>query len=532
MKKKIITILLSTAMIFSMGISTVSAAAADDTASTESIVLSRTEGVTDTAYGKVRGFVDDGTYTFRGIPYAKADRFEMPEAPDSWDGIRNCLVYGSTAPITKMTDPDGGDFIIPHRYWAQSENCQNLNVWTQDLDSNAKKPVMVWFHGGGYYNGSSIEGVAYDGKNLSEYGDVVVVTVNHRLNALGYMDLSDYGEDYKYSGNCGTADLIASLKWVKENIANFGGDPDNVTIFGQSGGGGKVLNMFAASEAEGLFNQAVVQSGAESHIDQETAKKVTAKTLEILGISDNQVEQLKEVPYDTLDAAATEAQKQVGEELGTSVGWRPILDEDYLQTDFLEWTNDVPVMEGSVFGEMNCWTCLDPNETNKNSWTDEEVDEKLTEKYGDNAESVKEAFLKAYPEKSACDAYYVTSRTKFTSTLTKRLEAGAAKNYDYVVSYESPIDGGVNLWHCGEIPFVFHNVDLVPGCYGGSQDAYDLQDVMSSAWVNFARTGDPNGDNVPTWSTYTDDNKSTMVFDTTSGERIGYDAELQELISQ
>ena len=338
MKKKIITILLSTAMIFSMGISTVSAAAADDTASTESIVVSRTEGVTDTAYGKVRGFVDDGTYTFRGIPYAKADRFEMPEAPDSWDGIRNCLVYGSTAPITKMTDPDGGDFIIPHRYWAQSENCQNLNVWTQNLDSNAKKPVMVWFHGGGYYNGSSIEGVAYDGKNLSEYGDVVVVTVNHRLNALGYMDLSDYGEDYKYSGNCGTADLIASLKWVKENIANFGGDPDNVTIFGQSGGGGKVLNMFAAPEAEGLFNQAVVQSGAESHIDQETAKKVTAKTLEILGISDNQIEQLKEVPYDTLDAAATEAQKQVGEELGTSVGWSPVLDEDYLQTDFLEWT--------------------------------------------------------------------------------------------------------------------------------------------------------------------------------------------------
>ena len=532
MKKKILTILLSSAMIFSMGISTVSAAAADDTAATESTVVSRTDGVTDTTSGKVRGFIDNGIYTFRGIPYAKADRFEMPEAPDSWDGIRNCLVYGSTAPITKMTDPDGGDFIIPHRYWAQSENCQNLNVWTPDLNTDAKKPVMVWFHGGGYYNGSSIEGVAYDGKNLSDFGDVVVVTVNHRLNVLGYMDLSDYGEDYQYSGNCGTADLVASLKWVKENIANFGGDPDNVTIFGQSGGGGKVLNMFATSEAEGLFNQAVVQSGGESHIDQDTAKKVTAKTLEILGISDNEVEQLKEVPYDTLDAAATEAQKQVGEELGTSVGWSPVLDEDYLHTDFLDWTNDVPVMVGSVFGEMNCWTALDPNEPNKNSWTEEEVDEKLTEKYGDKAESVKEAFLKAYPEKSACDAYYVSNRTGNFKTLSKRLESGDNKNYNYLVSYESPIDGGVNLWHCGEIPFVFHNVDLVSDCYGGSQDAYDLQDVMASAWVNFARTGDPNGDKVPAWSTYTDDNKSTMVFDTTSGERVDYDAELQELISQ
>ena len=532
MKKKIISILLSSAMIFSMGISTVSAAAADDTASTESIVVSKTEGITDTTYGKVRGFIDDGTYTFRGIPYAKADRFEMPEAPDSWDGIRNCLVYGSTAPITKMTDPDGGDFIIPHRYWAQSEDCQNLNVWTQDLDTNAKKPVMVWFHGGGFTNGSSIEGVAYDGKNLSEYGDVVVVTVNHRLNVLGYMDLSDYGEDYKYSGNCGTADIVASLKWVKENIANFGGDPDNVTIFGQSGGGCKVLNMFATSEAEGLFDQAIVQSGGEGHIDQDTAKKVAAKTLEILGISADQIDQIKDVPYDTLDAAATEAQKQVGEELGTYVGWSPVLDEDYLHTDYLDWTNDVPVMVGSVFGEMNCWTALDPNETNKNSWTDEEVDAKLTEKYGDKAEAVKEAFLKAYPEKSACDAYYVSDRTGDFGTLAKRLESGDNENYNYLVSYESPLDGGVNLWHCGEIPFVFHNVDLVAGSYGGSQDAYDLQDVMASAWVNFASTGDPNGENVPEWSTYTDDNKSTMVFDTTSGERIGYDAELQELISQ
>ena len=211
MKKKIISILLSSAMIFSMGISTVSAAAADDTAATESIVVSKTEGITDTAYGKVRGFIDDGTYTFRGIPYAKADRFEMPEAPDTWDDVRNCLVYGSTAPITKMTDPDGGDFLIPHRYWAQSENCQNLNVWTQDLDANAKKPVMVWFHGGGYTNGSSIEGVhmkvtsgpaiekpgemAAILNNLEE-GDLLFVDEIHRLNRQVEEVLYPAMEDY------------------------------------------------------------------------------------------------------------------------------------------------------------------------------------------------------------------------------------------------------------------------------------------------------------------------------------------------
>ena len=194
---------------------------------------------------------------------------------------------------------------------------------------------------------------------------MVIVSVNHRLNVFGYFDLSAYGDKYKYSANVGLMDIVDSLKWIQDNIEAFGGDPENVTLFGQSGGGCKVLNMFATSEAEGLFDQAVVQSGGEGHIDQDIAKKVTAKTLEILGISDNEVEQLKEVPYDTLDAAATEAQKQVGEELGTSVGWSPVLDEDYLHTDFLDWTNDVPVMVGSVFGEMNCWTALDPNETNK-----------------------------------------------------------------------------------------------------------------------------------------------------------------------
>lgn len=532
MKKKIIGILLSSALIFSMGVSTFAAEAESEGAVSGSVVVSKTEGVTDTTHGMVRGFIDDGTYTFRGIPYAKAERFEMPEAPDSWDGIRNCLVYGPTALITHMSEPDGGDFIIPHRYWAQSENCQNLNVWTQSLDSNAKKPVLVWFHGGGFTNGSAIEGVAYDGKNLSEYGDVVVVTVNHRLNALGYLDLSQYGEEYQYSGNAGTADLVASLQWVQDNIANFGGDPDNVTIFGQSGGGGKVLSMLAAPTAEGLYDKAIVQSGSEKYIDKETAEKVTSKTLEILGLTGDQIDELKEVSYDDLNAATSQALQQIGEEIGTSLSWRPVLDEDYIKSEFQEWTKDVPVIAGTVFGEMNCWECLDPNAENKNSWTEETVSEKLEEKYGENAEAVKDAFLKAYPEKKACDAYYVANRTSYLKTFSKRIESGATENYCYLVSYESPLDGGVNLWHCGEIPFVFHNVELVEGAYGGSQDAYNLQEVMASAWVNFARTGNPNGENVPTWSTYTDDNKSTMVFDTTSGERIDFDAELQELISK
>lgn len=541
MKRKVVSIVLSAVLALSMGVGAF-AAEAETTAETETValetaeqeyasadgdvVVSKTDGIVDTAYGKVRGFNDEGTYTFRGIPYAKAERFGMPEAPDSWDNILNCLVYGPTAPITKMTSPDGGDFIIPHRYWAQNENCQNLNIWTQSLDTEAKKPVMVWLHGGGYKNGSSIEGVAYDGKNLSEFGDVVVVTVNHRLNVLGYLDLSQYGDEYKYSGNAGIADLVAALEWVQENIANFGGDPDNVTIFGQSGGGGKVVSLMSSPAAEGLFDRAIVQSGRKRGMDTETADKVASLTLENLGLTAETVDEIKEVDYDTLDAAATKALEEVG------VDWDSVIDEDYQCSELQEWSNEIPIMVGSVFGEQNCWEALDPNEKNKNDWTDEEVMEKLTEKYGDNAEAVLEAFNKAWPEKNDCDAYYVASRANYTNVLNMRLEAGATKNYDFVVSYESPLDGGVCLWHCGEIPFVFHNVELVDGAYGGSQDAYTLEEVMSSAWVNFAYNGDPNGENVPQWSTYTEDNLATMIFDTTSGERIAFDTELQEVINQ
>ncbi len=534
MKRRLVWIMLSAALAATSAVSVMAA-------ETGSVIVSKTEGVADTVYGKVRGFIDEGTYTFRGIPYAKAERFQMPEAPDAWEDVLNCLVYGPTAPITKMTSPDGGDFLIPHRYWAQNENCQNLNIWTQSLDPEAKKPVMVWFHGGGFTNGSAIEGVAYDGKNLSEYGDVVVVTVNHRLNVLGYLDLSQYGEEYQYSGNAGIGDLVASLKWVQENIANFGGDPENVTIFGQSGGGRKVMSMMMTPEAEGLFDRAVVQSTNTSYQTQDAAQLVAAYTLENLGLTGDQVDELKDVPYDTLDAAASEAQKRVKEELGTGGSWVPVIDGDYLPAAPLdgglqEWTNDVPLMIGSTFGESNSFSEVDPNTVNKNDWTEEEVSAKLEEKFGEKAENVLAAFRQAWPEKKDANAYYVddSKRRAAFQVVDKRIESGADANYIYLVSYEPPIEGGVSLWHCGEIPFVFHNMDLlgVGASYGNTPEAYKLQDEMCSAWVNFARTGDPNGENVPAWSTYTADHEATMVFDAESGERVSFDKELQDLMKK
>ena len=192
-------------------------------------ICSATSPVVQTNAGKLRGFVVDGTYTFHGIKYADAKRFQMPQPVAPWEGIRDALSYGYVSPILNR-ETASGEVKIPHRYWPKDENCQYLNVWTQSLDPQAKRPVMVWLHGGGFWDGSSIEHVAYDGENLSRFGDVVVVTVNHRLNILGYLDLSPYGEKYWNSGNAGNADLVASLQWVHDNIAQFGGDPENVTI--------------------------------------------------------------------------------------------------------------------------------------------------------------------------------------------------------------------------------------------------------------------------------------------------------------
>ncbi|MFR5121391.1 MAG: carboxylesterase family protein [Neglectibacter timonensis] len=223
-------------------------------------VCSKTEPIVQTKAGKLRGFILDGTYTFHGIKYADAKRFQMPTEVEPWDGVKDALSYGFVSPMLSQDTPNG-EVMVPHRYWPMDENCQYLNVWTQTLDQDAKKPVLLWLHGGGFAAGSSIEQQAYDGENMSKYGDAVVVSLNHRLNILGYLDLSPFGEKYANSGNAGNADMVAALRWIHDNIAAFGGDPENVTIFGQSGGGMKVWTLMQTPSADGLFHKGVIQSG-------------------------------------------------------------------------------------------------------------------------------------------------------------------------------------------------------------------------------------------------------------------------------
>ena len=228
-----------------------------------SVIVNSKDALVQTVYGTVCGYIEDGIYTFKGIDYAKADRFEAPQDPDPWEGVQTALYYGNQchqAPRFTWKD-DCEAFLYQWDDGVQSDDCLNLNVWTAGINDGKKRPVMVWLHGGGYAMGASSELPFYDGTNLAKK-DVVLVSINHRLNILGYMDLSEFGEKYKYSGVAGVMDMVKALEWVKKNIAGFGGDPDNVTIFGQSGGGGKVNILLGTPSAKGLFHRGIIESGS------------------------------------------------------------------------------------------------------------------------------------------------------------------------------------------------------------------------------------------------------------------------------
>lgn len=263
--------------------------------------------VVETKAGKLRGYQWEGTYIFKGIRYARAKRFQLPEEAEPWEGVREAASYGFVCPMLTRDNPQG-ELLVPHRYWPQDEDCLSLNIWSQSLDRSAKKPVLFWIHGGAFSMGSSIEQKAYNGENMSKYGDVVVVTVNHRLNILGYFDMSPYGEKYAGSANAGQADLVAALLWVRDNIEAFGGDPGNVTIFGQSGGGMKVSGLMQTPEADGLFHKGMIMSGVAGDIlpySTGDSRPLIRAMLEELGLTEDEAGRLETIPYHDLQLRIT-----------------------------------------------------------------------------------------------------------------------------------------------------------------------------------------------------------------------------------
>ena len=440
-----------------------------------SLETSARQTTVKTVSGPVAGYVDDGVFIYKGIPYAKAERFSPAVDPDPWTDVRPSRAFGPTAPAPARSGwwSDDQAFTMHWDDGFHDEDCLRVNIWTGGINDGRKRPVMVWLHGGGFREGSGQELVSYDGTNLARDHGVVVVSLNHRLNVLGFLDLSAFGAKYAHSGNLGMMDIVKALEWVRENIANFGGDPANVTIFGQSGGGGKVSTLMAMPSAKGLFSKAIVESGSiTSLLSPKYSRRIGAATVANLGLTPARIEEIAAVPYDRLLAAYDAAMKKVVEEAKEDgafpvnfldailFGQVPVVDGEIIPAlpgtaEALALSKDVPVIIGTVYHEFT---------------RDQE-----------------DPIFKPLALQQAQD----------------RASAGCAPVYMYQFTWESPVlDGALGSTHCIEIPFVFDNVLLHRTFTGGGDDAVELGHRVSRLWTSFAKTGKPEAEGMPAWEAW------------------------------
>ena len=505
---------------------------------TRSVISNPDYPVVETKYGKLRGLWEEDVFIFRGVQYAKAKRFHLPEAPDVWEGTKTAIIYGPVCP--EIHTPIAHDeYNVPHYHYIQDEECHYLNIWTKHIERDAHRPVMVWIHGGGFSTGSSIELYAYDGHELADFDDVVVVSLNHRLNCLGYLNLSSFGEQYKYTGNMGQIDLIAALHWVRENIEAFGGDPNNVTIMGQSGGGGKVDALLQTPASAGLYHRAVIQSGlfeGSSDLLPEGSRLLGETVMEVLGFTDCP-EKIETIPYYKLARAVQQAQEQLVGKVNGPMGMLcPTKDDEFYFgsgqcNPFVEANKHVPLLVGSVLGEF------DQNYNNiyapgsKNEWPEEMAVELVREVYGEHADAVMAALKKAYPGAKTADCLFINrgGRVAARNYAVKRRAEGCAPAYTWLFNLECPLNSGTIPWHNAEEAYMFHNANYLEASYipGVSEQ---LQDEITGAWVAFAESGNPNHVGMPVWHETTEDNGACMIFDRVTREEYHHDDELMEAI--
>lgn len=480
---------------------------------TKQVICNPDEPVVSTAEGMLRGLIVDDTYIFRGIKYANAKRFHMPERIKPWEGVKDAIIYGPVCPEIQTVQPSD-NYTVPHIFYPQDEDCQYLNVWTQSLGAEKRKPVLVWLHGGGFATGSGIEHFSYDGENMSRFGDVVVVTLNHRLNVLGFLDLSAYSEEYRYSANVGMADIIEALRWIKRNIAAFGGDPQNVTIFGQSGGGGKVAALLQMPAAAGLFHRAIIQSGIiRSLSDNKCAYNITELLLDKLDITADRIQEIEEVPYYRF--------QQIISEIGPRafMDFAPKRDDDLymgsiFESGICEHAKYVPVIVGNVLGEFSQNFTVTCDDGRKNSWSQEKAIMLIREKLGEAATEAIELFRRAYPEHKIQDLLFIDHlfRQGTFDYIKLRSQAGLDNTYGYMFKMEQPVYGGTIPWHNAEIPYVFHNADYIEPSYIPGITEY-VQKIVCECWCSFAKTGKPSAADAPEWKPYTKKGHDMMYFD-------------------
>lgn len=514
-----------------------------------SINSSASASMVVTKYGPVAGYIENGIYTYKGIPYAEAGRFEEHHAPEAWTAVRSSRYYGPTCPqeVRTMWRMDNVAFASQWDDGYPGEDCLRVNVWTPGIGDGKRRPVMVWIHGGGFSTGSGQEQPSYDGASLSRKGDVVVVSLNHRLNVLGFLNLSSYGEKYRHSANLGLLDIVEALRWVRDNVAAFGGDPSNVTIFGQSGGGRKVSSLMCMPRAHGLFHKAIVQSGSGAvYMPAVYSAKIGRLTASYLGLTEATIDRIKDIPYAELLAAGTKACAEVKKEADTSGessrvsiwGWSPTRDGDILSGDaFYDGTEKVsagiPMIVGTTLNEFAGFAAvLTPGWFDQ---SDKQIMSILRKTYGDATDSYVRAARAAYPGLSATrlpllDFKY---RPQALHQVETKAADGDAPVWNYVFTYQSTVlDGVMTASHCMELPYVFNNVTRCGFETGATPDAVRLGDIMSSAWINFARTGNPNGKGVPQWPAFTDGKKAAMIFDINCEVRYGHDSALLDAVSR
>ena len=487
--------------------------------------------VANTRYGKVRGYVDGDVLTFKGVPYgattAGENRWLPAKPPVPWNDEFPALTYGANCP-QRLHDWTSQEQVFLQDWddgW-QSEDMLKLNIWTPSLSGS--RPVMFYIHGGGFEFGSSYELPSHEGAQMARHHDVVQISVNHRLNALGFLDVSEIGgPEYADSMNVGMTDLVAALKWVRDNVSNFGGDPNNVMIYGQSGGGGKVATLMGMPSAAGLFHRASIQSGGGFAGSAEEAKALTRQMVKDLGIAPNDIAALQKLDWTSLMAAADVAYGKlpVRNDMPFRMPgpirrfWMPILDGHVINMSAFqdaapEISNDVPMLIGSVSEEGNAMASRP---------TEEEWRANLVKAYGDEkGKALADAMKKAHPEKSIRTLSYmcggagilnaVSIRNSVVHMAKLKHDLHAAPVYTYYFSWQSPMLEGAGAWHTAELAFCFDNTKRCEQGTGNTPEAQALAKKMATAWANFARTGNPSQPGLA-WEPTDPETNKTMVWD-------------------
>lgn len=486
--------------------------------------------IANTQYGKVRGFILRGIHTYLGIPYGAdtsgENRFMPPKKPASWTDIKPAIWWGNSAPQNmenRYANPYSS-FIDHWNYDDVSEDCLRINVWTPALNDGKKRPVVVWLHGGGFVNGNGIEQDGYNGENLTRRGDVVFCSLNHRLGPMGFANFAAMGgEKYAASGNVGMLDIVVALEWVKNNISNFGGDPGNVTIIGQSGGGVKVSTLTAMPSAKGLFHKAVVLSGASLRAsDKEVSEKLGAYILQEAGLMATQVDKLQQLPWKEYLDIASRASKKLSDEMRAQGkrggGWSPVADGKYLPQHPYDpaptpLAADIPMIICTTFNEAS------PSRTDASleTITLDGVKEKLKERFGEDAGKVADAYAKAFPEKKPVEIWSMAiSNRQNAVALANAKSKQQAPVYLAWFGWQPPLfDNRMRAFHCSDICFWFYNTDLMLTHTGGGARPRKLSEKMADSFLKFVRTGNPNGGGLPTWPKYSSQNGETMILDDT-----------------